>query len=255
MTEVLQTALDGRVLRVALNRPEKRNALNLELCRELVAALDRADSDPKAGAVLLSGNGKAFCAGMDLNEVLSAPQGPLGKVHEQLFIAGARMTKPVVAAVQGPALAGGTGLVANAHIVVASEDATFGLTEIRIGLWPFLIFRGIRAALGERRALELSLTGRVFGAQEALQFGLVHHVVPGAELDARAFEIASTLAAASPMALRSGLMFVQQTRGKSWTDAGEIARQIRDQVFQGEDFQEGIRAFREKRQPHWPSIV
>lgn len=251
----IETAQTERVLRIALNRPEKRNALNLDLCRELVAALDTADSDSRIGAVLLCGNGKSFCSGMDLTEVGTADAEAMNQVHEQLFTVNARITKPIVAAVNGPALAGGTGLVANAHIVAAAEDATFGLTEIRIGLWPFLIFRGVSLAIGERRCVELALTGRIVGSREALDWGLVHHVVPGGETEAVAAGIAQRLSRSSPLAIRSGLEYVQEIRGKSWAEAGQIGRGIREQVLYGGDFAEGLEAFRGKRAPIWPSLL
>src|ERR1700720_4759563 len=150
MSATLQTVSDGRLLRLALNRPDKRNALNLELCRALVEALEAANGDPGVGAILLTGNGKSFCAGMDLHEIADADTGAISQVHEQLFTIGARLAKPLIAAVNGAALAGGTGLAANCHIVIASPGATFGLTEIRLGLWPFLVFRALTAAVGER---------------------------------------------------------------------------------------------------------
>jgi enoyl-CoA hydratase/carnithine racemase len=203
------------------------------------------------GAVLLSGNGKSFCAGMDLHEVLSPGGADVNEVHERIFTAGIRMTKPLVAAVHGAALAGGTGLVANCHIVVAAEDATFGLTEIRIGLWPFVIFRTVVAALGQRRATELALTGRTFPASEAREYGLVHHIVEPVAVMHRAREIAGAIAEASPTAIQSGLAFVRDARGKSWEEAGDLARQMRNEVFRSADFQEGIRAFQEKRPPRW----
>src|SRR5579862_9452197 len=165
MSETLQISRQGRVLQLALNRPDRRNALNLELCSALGDALEQADADASVGAVLLSGNGKSFCAGMDLHEVLTPAASSVNEVHERIFTAGLRMTKPLIAAVQGAALAGGTGLAANCHIVLAAEDATFGLTEIRIGLWPFVIFRTIAAAVGERRAVELGITGRIIDAR------------------------------------------------------------------------------------------
>lgn len=252
MNELLEIHRDGRLLRVALNRPEKRNALNLELCRQLVHALESADRDPSVGAILLSGNGKCFCAGMDLNEVAEAETGSINDVQEQLFTVGARLGKPLVAAVQNAALAGGTGLAANCHVVVAGEDAIFGLTEIRLGLWPFLVFRSVSMALGERRTVELALTGRLFGAAEAKEMGLVHEVTP--RLDERATELAVALAQSSPTALRSGLSFVHEVRGRDWKSAGEIARRIRDEVFESEDFQEGLQAFLEKRGARWPSL-
>lgn len=253
MSESLQISRDHRVLHLALNRPERRNALNMDLCTALGAALEQAEDDPGVGAILLSGNGKSFCAGMDLHEVMVLSGGDVNDVHERIFTAGIRLTKPLIAAVHGAALAGGTGLAANCHIVLAAEDATFGLTEIRIGLWPFVIFRTVAAALGHRRATELALTGRIFGANEAREYGLVHHVVEPAALIERAREIAAAIAEASPTAIHAGLAFVRDARGKSWEEAGAVARQMRNVVFRSADFQEGIRAFQEKRPPRWPS--
>jgi enoyl-CoA hydratase/carnithine racemase len=206
------------------------------------------------GAVLLAGNGKAFSAGMDLEEILNLRLRDVDEVHEQLFTFGIRASKPLVAAVQGAAIAGGTGLAANAHVVVAAENALFGLTEIRLGLWPFLIFRSIAVAVGERRAVELSLTGRLFGAQDAVTWGLAHHVVKVEDLEAQALQIATDLAGACPTALRSGLMFVQEIRGRNWDESGQIARHIREQTLRSDDFREGVTAFLEKRPPKWPTL-
>ncbi len=252
MNDILETYRDGRLLRVVLNRPDKRNALNAELCRELVKTLEDADHDPDTGAILLTANGKAFCAGMDLNEIGIAASDALNQAHEQLFTIGARVSTPIIAPVRGPALGGGMGLAANCHILVAAEDAFFGLAEIRLGLWPFLVFRAVTAAIGERRAVELALTGRTFGAREAVEIGLAHEVAPDAE--ARAAEIASAVAASSPTAVRGGMMFVQQARGRDWHSAGQIALSVRNYVFGSPDFEEGVRAFREKRKPKWPSL-
>jgi len=253
MSESLQISREGRVLHLALNRPERRNALNMDLCSALGAALEEAENNEGVGAILLSGNGKSFCAGMDLHEVLSPDGGDINEVHERIFSAGIRMTKPLIAAVHGAALAGGTGLAANCHIVVAADDATFGLTEIRIGLWPFVIFRTVAAALGQRRATELALTGRIFPASEAREYGLVHYVVEPAALIGRAREIAGAIAEASPTAIHAGLAFVRDARGRSWEEAGDLARRMRNDVFRSADFQEGIRAFQDKRPPRWPS--
>ncbi|MGO4882702.1 MAG: enoyl-CoA hydratase/isomerase family protein [Bryobacteraceae bacterium] len=253
MTESLQITREGRVLRLALNRPERRNALNMDLCTALAAALESAENNAAIGAILLTGNGKSFCAGMDLHEVLAPGGADVNEIHERIFTAGIRLTKPLIAAVHGAALAGGTGLAANCHIVIASDDATFGLTEIRIGLWPFVIFRTVAAALGRRRATELALSGRIFGAAEAREYGLVHHVVDPAGLIDRANEIAAAIAVSSPTAIAAGLAFVRDARGKTWEEAGDLARQMRNEVFRSADFQEGIRAFQEKRPPRWPS--
>lgn len=251
MSESLQINREGRVLHLALNRPERRNALNMELCTALGDAFDEAESDAGVGAVLLSGNGKAFCAGMDLHEAVSPGGGDISAAHERIFSAGMRLTKPLIAAVHGAALAGGAGLAANCHIVVAAEDATFGLTEIRIGLWPFVIFRTMVAALGQRRATELALTGRIFSASEAHAYGLVHQVVGSGGLMTRALGIAAAISESSPTAIHAGLAFVRDARGKTWEEAGDLARQMRNDVFRSANFEEGVRAFQEKRLPRW----
>jgi enoyl-CoA hydratase/carnithine racemase len=235
---MLTVAAKDRVLHLTLDRPEKRNALNLSLCRDLVAAFERANTDPAVAAILLSGNGKAFCAGMDLNEALLADRTELDAVHEQLFTAGYRLRKPIIAAVHGPALAGGTGLAANAHIVVASDDAAFGLTEIRIGLWPILIFRAVKAAVGERRATELALTGRRFDAREALNYGLVHEVHSDPLVRAR--ELAYQISQFSADAVQLGLDYVNQTRDTTWEQSGRIGSVIRQTLLDSPGFKEGV---------------
>jgi enoyl-CoA hydratase/carnithine racemase len=252
MPPCIETSTAGRIARIALNRPEKRNALNAATCRALLDAFDRAQSDPAIGVILIGGNGPAFCAGMDLQEVLGADQRELADLHERLFTIVQRIRKPVIAAVHGAALAAGTGLAANAHIVVASADARFGLTEIRIGLWPVIVFRSVVRAIGERRATELSLTGRIFTAEEALQFGLVAEIA--ADPLARAFELAKTLSEFSPVATAAGLEYINRIRSLDWTAAEGIGRKIRSELMATEDFAEGVRAFLEKRTPSWPSL-
>jgi enoyl-CoA hydratase/carnithine racemase len=258
MSDILEVTQEGRVLRIVLNRPEKRNALNIKICQAVVESLEDAFGDASVGAILLLGSGKHFCAGMDLTEVNvespgANPSGsPREAAHEQLFTIGARAEKPIVAAVTGASLGGGMGLVGNCHIVVAHPDASFGLTEIRLGLWPFLVFRVLALGLGERRVLELALTGRIFSAPEALEMGFIQEIA--SDPQSRAAEIARTLAGFSPSTIRAGLKFAREVRGLDWTRAGEIARRTRDQIFQSPDFAEGVRAFREKRRPHWPSL-
>ncbi|MGA2713610.1 MAG: enoyl-CoA hydratase/isomerase family protein [Bryobacteraceae bacterium] len=243
---------DRRILRITLNRPEKRNALNLELCKQLVEALDGADTDRGVGAVVLNANGPAFCAGMDLKETIDVDQTRLADIHERLFTTIHRIRTPIIAAVHGAALAGGTGLAANGHMVIARDDARFGLTEIRIGLWPVLIFRSIEHAMGERRAVELSLTGREFSAGEARDYGLVTEIAD--DPLRRATDLAMQLAGFSPVAITAGLDYVHQIRGRDWEDAGRVGRVVRDRLLSNEDFKEGARAFLEKRHPSWPSL-
>jgi enoyl-CoA hydratase/carnithine racemase len=201
-----------RVLQIALNNPENANALDITLCSELLKALDRAEDDRSVGAILLTANGPEFCAGMDLREQLEADEVQLGGIHQRLFSTVQRIHKPIVAAVHGSAFEGGTGLAANAHIVVAHPETRFGLTEVRIGYWPVFIFRAVEHALGERRAMELSLTGRYFGAEEALRFGLVTEI--SSTPVQRAAEIAAHISAYSPSAIKAGLGYAHQIRGR-----------------------------------------
>jgi enoyl-CoA hydratase/carnithine racemase len=241
-----------RVLHLTLNRPTKRNALTLQMCKDIVAAVQSAESRNDIGCTLISANGGVFCAGMDLNE--EPPMEELLQVHEQLFTLGARSLKPIVVAVNGAALAGGLGLVAQGHVVLASPNAVFGLPEVRIGFWPFVVYRAVEAALGRRRALELSLTGASFQVQEALSWGLVHHVHPAAEIHDTSKSVAREIAKSSPLAIATGMQYVHDAEEKSAREAGEIAAALRAKLMASGDYKEGTTAFREKREPHWPSM-
>ncbi len=244
----------GHILHVTLNRPDKRNALNSEMCSNIVEAISSAQNRDDIRAILICATGQVFCAGMDLDEAMHAPGTDLADIHEKLFTAGATSLKPIVVCVNGPALGGGLGLVAQGHSVVAAEGSVFGLTEMRIGLWPFLVYRAVEAALGARRTLELSLTARMFSSHDALHWGLVHHICPPAETAQRAFAIARDIAKASPLAVQAGMQYVRDSRDKSWEQAGELATDLRIKLMESTDFKEGYTAFKQKREPHWPSL-
>jgi enoyl-CoA hydratase/carnithine racemase len=249
---LLETKQHLRVLQIALNNPENGNALNIELCNELLEALDRAEGDRSVGAILLTANGSDFCAGMDLKEQLEADKVQLGGIHQRLFSTVQRIHKPIVAAVHGSVFAGGMGLAANAHIVVAHPETRFGLTELRVGYWPVFIYRAVEHAIGERRAMELSLTASDFEAEEAFRYGLVTEI--SSDPLHRAAEIAARMSAYSPSAIKIGLGYAHQIRGRDWDYAGEVGTKARSHLLATKDYSEGVRAAIEKRQPEWPSL-
>lgn len=249
MTNVIETKHEGRVLRVCLNRPAQRNSLTVNLCKELVQAFDRAQKDVTVGSVLLTGLGDSFCAGMEINEVAKGDVASISRVQETLFTIGARLTKPLIGAVQGVALGSGMGLVANCHIAIAAENATFGLTGIRFGLWPFVIFPAVAAAVGQRRALALTMTGETINADEALRIGLVHQVVPIAEVEQRALDIAQTVSNFSLHAMHCGLGFSHEIQGQSWKTASCTGSRVREQYLKGAEFQADLSAFLNQRKP------
>ena len=240
MNGIVERELEGRVLRVWLNRPGSHNLLTSELCRELVQVLDGAQKDGSVGAVLLAARGDSFCTGMDLKELASSDIERASRLQETLFTIGARVQKPLIGAVQGPALGAGTGLVANCQVVIASESATIGISGLRMGLWPFVFFHAVAAAVGERRALALTITGQLLNADEALRVGLVHQVVSIEEVEPCALVLAQTVANYSSNALRSGLAFVQGVQGQPWRAAASAGRLLRDEFFKSAEFQANL---------------
>jgi methylglutaconyl-CoA hydratase len=253
MSPFLDIERRGRVLEITLNRPDRRNALNREMCEDLVSSCEAADLDDSIGAIYWRSVGPVFCSGMDLEEASTAGAAEATAIHARLFSLGARLSKPIVCAVQGPALAGGLGLVANAHIAIAVHGTTFGLTEIRIGMWPFAIYRAIESALGPRRTMELTLSSKIFNTPEALAWGLVQEIVPPFELEERGEAIAYALANSATGTIRLGMEFVRQSRGLTNEQAMQLALEKRAGCFESLDFEEGVKAFKEKRAPRWPS--
>jgi enoyl-CoA hydratase len=198
----LRVEQDGRVRRLTLAAPARRNVLDAALALEFLNELRDARSDSDTGAILVDAEGPVFCGGLDFTATLPEEIFTFGRqaLHEQAL-------KPIVAAVQGVAVSAGVALIANAHVAVAAQGSSFGLTDIREGRCHPEILGAVAAAIGDRRARELSLTGRVFTAPEALAWGLVHAVTPPFELDDRASAIAKALANADPEAVGAILAF------------------------------------------------
>ena len=247
---------EGHVARLVINRPERRNALSWEvvgLLRDRLAEL-RADRDVRV--VVLTGAGdRAFCAGADLGGMaegagyldLHDARGELAELFRDLWSLG----KPTVARVRGYALAGGFGLALACDLVVAADDAQFGTPEIDVGLWPDMITVPLVRSMPPKVALELMMTGRRVGADEAARLGFVTRVVPVDELDAAVDELAGSLAAKSPAIMRLGRDAFYAVWDQAADDALRTLHPLLTITTATEDAAEGIAAFLEKRPARW----
>jgi enoyl-CoA hydratase len=246
------------VLIVTMNRPAARNALSgpmLELMRQ---AWDTVDADSDIRACVLTGAGGAFCAGADLKAMTRSHPGDQFRgggmdlsVIEPL-LKGRRLTKPLIAAVEGPAIAGGTEILQACDIRVAGQSARFGVSEARWGLFPLggSAVRLVRQ-IPYTVAADLLLTGRHITAAEALSIGLIGHVVPDGQALDRALEIAAAIAANGPVAVRAILQVIRDTEGMPENEAFALEAKAGMAVFASEDAKEGPRAFAEKRRPQF----
>jgi enoyl-CoA hydratase len=246
----------GPILIVTMNRPHARNALSGPMMRIMRAAWNEVDSNPEIRVCVLTGAGGAFCAGADLKEMVSSHPGDSFRsgatdltVIEPL-LKGRRLTKPLIAAVEGAAIAGGTEILQATDVRVAGESARFGVSEARWGLFPL----GGSAVRLPRQipytvAAEILLTGRHLSAAEAQRVGLIGRVVPDGQALATALEIAESIAANGPVAVQAILRTMRETEGMAEDEAFKIEAQLGMAVFASEDAKEGPRAFAQKRQP------
>jgi methylglutaconyl-CoA hydratase len=254
--QTLRVSTQENVTTIALNRPERRNAISREMMEELGAALAEAAAGPSR-VVILTGEGRAFCAGMDLEMLqTTASQAPEQTLEESRRMARAflglyRFPKPVIAAVNGAAVAGGCGLATMCDFALAVPEAKFGYTEVRIGFLPALVSVFLTRQLAEKHAADLLLTGRIIDAAEALRMGLISEVVAGDKLMSRAHELAVTLAANSPESLRRTKSLMRSFAAAEIDREIELALQENAAIRQTADFREGVASFLEKRAPKW----
>ncbi|WP_051132774.1 crotonase/enoyl-CoA hydratase family protein [Nocardia paucivorans] len=246
------------VLIVTMNRPEARNALSGEMMAIMRDAWDQVDQDPDIRVAILTGAGGAFCAGADLKAMTAQHPGDsfagggwdLSKI--EALLKGRRLTKPLIAAVEGAAIAGGTEILQGTDIRVAGESAKFGVSEARWGLFPL----GGSAVRLVRQvpytvAADILLTGRHLTAAEAKEIGLIGHVVPdGTALD-KALELAELIAANGPLAVQAILRTIRETECMPEEEAFQIDAKLGMAVFQSADAKEGPKAFKEKRKPNF----
>jgi methylglutaconyl-CoA hydratase len=249
---MLSTSLDAGILTLTLDRPDKRNALSTALIEELLTGVERAELDGAVRVLVVKGAGKDFCAGADLEELLaSADRDPaeneasalrLGALYQALRA----LPKPVVAVVQGRALAGGCGLVTACDLVLAADDAQFGYPEIQRGFVPAMVMAMLVRQVGEKEALHLCATGRLFGAEEARALGFVSKILPTAELGPRAAEMVQGLSKVSltAYALTKQLCYAQD--GLPFDDAIRLGARINAMSRATPDFKAAIAAFLQK---------
>jgi methylglutaconyl-CoA hydratase len=259
--ENLRFESSGAVARIALHRPDVRNAFNDVLIEELTRAFADAGSDPATRVVVLSGEGPAFCAGADVSWMRKAGgytraenEADAGRMARMLRAIDA-CPKPVVALAHGAAIGGGVGLVAAADIAIAAEGTVFSLAEVKLGILPAVISPYVLRAIGPRFARDLFLTGDRFDAAEALRIGLVHRVVPAAELEAAGRKKVDSLLSSGPEAVGEAKRLIAQVAGRSPEDALELTVRTIAERRASEEAREGLTAFLEKRRPSWAKEV
>ncbi len=242
---------------ITLNRPQVRNALSPELVTHFHTALDQVRERNDVAAVIVTGKGTAFCGGADLKVLREIAAQSVEQARQDsknlmnFFRRIYEFPKPVIAAVNGPAMGGGCGLASVCDIVLAAEDAVFGYPEVRVGFVPALVAVFLVRICGEKKARELLLTGRVFSAQEAQEIGLVNHVVARESLLEKAREIAREIAQNSPTAVRLTKELMKDLPGLSLEKGLIAALQLNTLIRTTEDFKEGISSFLEKRRAQW----
>jgi len=247
---------EGAIRTITLNRPERRNAMTPAMQRELIAAMEEAAAS-EFRVVVFAGAGEAFCSGLDLSALQEMHGKSAAEHHEdaeriaRLFRTLYELPKPTIAAVHGAAIAGGMGIATLCDFTVATPAAKLGYTEVRIGFVPAVVSAYLTLQIGEKRARDLLLTGRIFDAQEAQRLGLVNEVVAAEELSNRVNSLAAALIANSPESLAATKRLLA-AQNKTWLDAAiSAAMEANARSRETADFREGVAAFLEKRRPAW----
>ena len=249
MSDVLLAATDAGILTLTLNRPDRRNALSVELVAELARAVGDADLDASVRVVLLRGAGRDFCAGADLSELLaSVSRSPEQNEAEalrlgELFLAFRALPKPVIAAVQGNVLAGGCGLATACDLVLAHEGARFGYPEVQRGFVPAMVLTLLRRAVGEKIAFDLAATGRLLSAEEARAIGLVSRAVAAETFDNEVASVAAALAGSSATALGLTKKLLYELDGLGMTDGIRLGARVNALARTTSEFRQLVEKF------------
>jgi len=251
--EMILTETRGRVGLITLNRPQAMNALNNQLLNEMMDALDAFDKDENIGAMVITGNEKAFAAGADIKEMTDKSSQEMEDEKRVSVFAGIMsIEKPVIAAVSGWALGGGCEIALSCDMIVASDSSKFGLPEVTIGVIPGAGgTQRLTHAVGKAIAMEMVLNNRTLSAQEAFGFGMVNRVLPVSDYLDEALKLADEIASRAPMAVRAAKKMVNASYELPLTDGLAEERQTFYKLFDTEDQKEGMQAFVEKRKPNW----
>ncbi len=250
MDDIVLHELRNGAAWLTLNQPEKRNALSNGLVQGILAGVDRAIADPSVRAIVITGNGPAFCAGADLKSGgIQASDGetPFVTLMKRIWNA----PKPVIARINGPAFGGGVGLAAACDIAVAADSAVFSFSEVRIGVIPAMISVVVLPKLGIQNTMWLFLTGERFNAARAVDLGLIHRSVPADQLDAAVDDVIAMLRLGGPKALRAAKELIRRVPAMSMDDAFRYTQQIIAPLFASDEAAEGMGAFVQKRKPKW----
>jgi enoyl-CoA hydratase/carnithine racemase len=251
----LRVTDEGPVRLIKLYNPERRNAIGPVMVNELLWALEDAHGDDDIRALVITGEGKAFCAGGDFAQMTGTaedgPQLPPKGDYADLLLAMVRTEKPIIARVNGPAMGGGLGIVAAATFAIAQDDAVFGTPEINVGLFPMMIMAVLARVMPRRALLEWMLFGEKKTATEALTAGLLNAIVPASELDARVKAYADKIVGKSPLTTTLGLRAFAMQDDLDLASALPRLRERLGECLATEDAREGLMAFLEKRAPQW----
>jgi methylglutaconyl-CoA hydratase len=251
MSVVLIEKQSPQITLVTLNRPERRNALTIELMNELTAAIETAGADPQQRILILRGAGKAFCTGLDLEEAAKHDPHETAETVARTLLALAEIRLVTIAIVHGAAVAGGAGIMSACDFVIAAERTKIGYPEVRRGLVAGLVMTFLRRQLRERDLREILLASELFDAERARELGLVNRVVPSSELENETQKIVASVLQGAPGALANSKRLMEQLWSRSVRDDIEIALRHHLEARESPESKEGIAAFNEKRPPNW----
>jgi len=248
--------VENKVATITINRPERRNAMNPNVMAGLKDSFEQAGTNPDVSAVVLTGAGGTFCAGADLGGTFGKEKSFLEMHEDRRYFAGLlagmnKCRKPILSAVEGYCLAGGMGLCLSSDVVIASEDAQFGLPEIKRGLWPYMVTAVLIRNVGRKKAAELCMTGERIPAAEAERIGMINYCVPKGQFQDKVAEMAKKLSSYSPAVMGLGKSSFYRIADMAMEDALDYLHSQLTVNTQTEDIMEGIAAFMEKREPVW----